>query len=426
MFSIRKKKIREIKRIIQKSNLFDKVFYLKENRDARFSEYTPIDHYCYIGIKENRKPCPDFDPIWYKNFYEDANKQGLYPIIHYALYGIQENRFRNEEEQIEYEALENVGIEFEIMQLKMGIAEAYLIDWDREHQKPKNRDVVSIIIPAYGQPILTDSCLQSILQSDAGLEYEIIVVNNSQNPSDVEALDKWLDQDKIKIIHNEENLNFALGCNLGFSRSIGSRVVFLNNDTTVTDGWLANLLSPLGNPNISITQPLLLYPDGRIQCMGLVFSDKSKLAYPIYQNQDIPEPVWNKNRFFNAVTGACLAVRADDFALVKGFSTEFVNGQEDVDFCLKLNRLKNTKAMYVADSLVYHYEGKSAGRGKFIANNRISFIKRWGEQIIPDDTPHYTRDGMRVIQWNLDSESFKKLGIENYIPEIQYERDVVQ
>ena len=342
--------------------------------------------------------------------YGGRKDKRVLPLIHLALNGA----------LYEKDLSANRDLNYEFSRLKVAINEMHLIDWDIEHKKPKNRSLVSIVIPVYGQAELTDSCLMSIISTDAGVDYEIIVINNGQDKSDVSALDKWNKYSNIKIIHNEENLNFALGCNFGFSRSIGEKVVFLNNDTTVTDYWLSNLILPLEDQNVSITQPKLLYPDGDLQCMGLVFSNRSKLAYPLYQNKEIPEKILNVNRMFNAVTGACLAVKAEDFAIVKGFDTHYINGQEDVDFCLKLNRLKNTKAMYVANSTVYHYEGKSKGRGKFVVNNRRHFIEKWGESIIEDDMQHYAMDGCVVSQWNLDSQVFKDMNLENYIPVLDF------
>ncbi len=342
--------------------------------------------------------------------YDKEVHQKILPLIYLALTGsLQDDDFKNDRD-----------LTYEVIRLKMNIAEIHLIDWIGENQKLKHRGLVSIIIPVYGQAEMTDACLNSILETDAGVAYEIIIVNNGQDEEDIKALDRWKNFPSIKIIHNDENLNFALGCNLGFSRSIGEQIVFLNNDTTVTNNWLFELLLPLKNQNISMTQPRLLYPDGKLQGMGIVFSDKSKLAYPLYHNLDVPNDILNTNRYFNAVTGACMAVRAADFALVKGFDTHYVNGQEDVDFCLKLNRLKNTKAMYASSAVVYHYEGKSKGRGSYISNNREYFIEKWGQSIVPDDAEHYRADEVEVLEWKLDSKIYKERGIENYLPKTKF------
>ncbi len=460
--SLKNKKERDIireKKLINKSGLFSPAYYLLNNNDVWKSGMDPLNHFCRHGWEEGRNPSKNFNCKKYLEVNNDVRKAKINPLFHYIKYGKGEgrsilnadqcgssslgvkvskqalaifdinkrNKYNLSSEQYLHlfstifpkEEIQSRAIEFEVFSVKATLTQQHLINWDTERKKDKVKELVSIIIPAYGQADLTDSCLQSILETQAGVEYEIIIINNSQDEADVSSLSKWIKYSKIKVIHNSQNLNFALGCNLGFSRSVGGIAVFLNNDTTVTNNWLINLLEPLSNQNISITQPRLLYPDGKLQCMGLVFSDKSNLAYPLYQNLDITKEVLVKNRLFNVITGACLAVRAEDFSLVNGFDVSFLNGQEDIDFCLKLNSLKNTKAMYVGNSIVYHYEGKSKGRGRFVANNRSSFLKRYSGKITPDDLQHYASDGYMVDAWNLDSDEFKKRGVENYIPALK-------
>lgn len=104
----------DIKKIIINSNLFDKNFYLKEYRDARLADQMPIDHYCEVGIKEDRKPNASYDPIWYRKYYADVKADGIYPLVHYILHGIKEHRLINEKEKNEYEALKikNFDVDF--------------------------------------------------------------------------------------------------------------------------------------------------------------------------------------------------------------------------------------------------------------------------------------------------------------------------
>jgi len=109
MFEFKKKK-RDIKKVILKSGLFDKLLYVREYRDARLSNLSPIDHYCQIGIKEDRKINLTFDATWYREHYADVKLDGADPIIHYILHGKKEDRFINEKEKNEYERLLNNGL----------------------------------------------------------------------------------------------------------------------------------------------------------------------------------------------------------------------------------------------------------------------------------------------------------------------------
>lgn len=96
-----------IKETIEKSGLFDKVYYLKNNQDVRLADLTPLEHYCQIGIKEDRKPNVAFDPVWYKEYYQDVKNNDIYPLLHFIKFGRKENRFQNQSEFDTYSTLQN-------------------------------------------------------------------------------------------------------------------------------------------------------------------------------------------------------------------------------------------------------------------------------------------------------------------------------
>ena len=48
-------------RIIKKSGLFDKDYYLETNEDVRLAGIDPIKHYIQYGWKEGRNPSRYFD-----------------------------------------------------------------------------------------------------------------------------------------------------------------------------------------------------------------------------------------------------------------------------------------------------------------------------------------------------------------------------
>ncbi|RWX45350.1 Glycosyl transferase family 2 [Candidatus Electrothrix aarhusensis] len=68
-------------RVVLRSGLFDRKFYLREYPDVFFQEIDPLIHYCTVGWKENRKPYASFDPEQYKEIYgipPDTN-----PLLHF-------------------------------------------------------------------------------------------------------------------------------------------------------------------------------------------------------------------------------------------------------------------------------------------------------------------------------------------------------
>ena len=238
----------------------------------------------------------------------------------------------------------------------------------------RNDDIVSIIIPVFNQGQLTQECIESLYQHTPAERFELIAVDNGSDTETQNILQQLAAKhSNMRIVCNEENLNFALGCNLGFVASQGSKIIFLNNDTTVTANWLDPLLEPLDRPEISAVQPQLLYPDCTIQCIGVVFSDKSPLSYPLYAGMK-PEEGWvTRSRSFQAVTGACMVIKAENHAKARGFDAVYINGQEDVDLCLRINLYSQKHCWYAANSAVFHHESRTPNRSQFIQPNRLIF-----------------------------------------------------
>jgi len=280
-----------------------------------------------------------------------------------------------------------------------------LVDWSAERNKPRRPGLVSIIIPIFNQPELTAACITSLYQHTTVEHFELILVDNgSADPTQTLLQNLANQHPNIHLVRNTENLNLAHGCNLGFAASQGDIVIFLNNDTTVTPHWLPPLVEALQQLDVAAVQPRLLYPDGTIQCIGVVFSAKTPLGYPIYAGRPPEHPWANRSRRFQAVTDACMALRAQDFAEHQGFDPIYINGQEDIDLCLRLNGCyKNFAGWGAAESTVIHYESKTPNRFQHVAHNRRSFVRRWAGRVRADDQDYYLADGFSVIRYQADS-----------------------
>jgi GT2 family glycosyltransferase/glycosyltransferase involved in cell wall biosynthesis len=129
------------------------------------------------------------------------------------------------------------------------IAYAHENSWDRragqlraavETYFPK----VSIIVLAYNQRSFTKVCLDSIERFTHYPNIEIIVVNNGSADDTAKFLTRWSStRPWTRVVMNESNLGFAAGNNRGARSATGEYLIFLNNDTFVTDGWVGDLLA---------------------------------------------------------------------------------------------------------------------------------------------------------------------------------------
>ncbi len=220
-----------------------------------------------------------------------------------------------------------------------------------------------MIIPAFNGREFTEQSLKSLQGTDA----EIVLVDNGSDGLIVLG-NAVPDGISVRIWPNR---GFARACNAGAAVASGEILVFLNNDTEVTDGWLEPILESFQDDGVGIVGNRLVYGDGRIQHAG-IYLDRPGGCLTAH-NILTDEP----SRDVEAVTGACMAVRADTFRQVGGFDHGFYNGYEDVDLCLKAREL-GWGVWYTAESTVVHYESQSGpSRWAAVRENVARLNERW-------------------------------------------------
>ena len=305
-----------------------------------------------------------------------------------------------------------------------------IVNWEYLQCRKRFKNKISIIVLFIDNPDLTINCIKSILDTTINFDIEIILVDNGSHMDTYIPIKRYIEninKNNIMYYRNETNLNFSLGNNIGFSKSTGEYIVFLNNDTICTENWLFYLHNVMvKNRNITFTQPLLCYPDNTIQGAISCFSAFTPLTYHLYKNISISN-IKLSSRVIHSGIGACLMVRATDFACVKGFSSIFVNGSEDVDLCLKLYQKFKNIGIFCPKSKIIHFESKSKGRGKYIGYNRLAFYKKWNNTYICDDFNILKHDNMFPISYNINEKINKQLpAIWRINSPILYKNDILK
>ena len=202
--------------------------------------------------------------------------------------------------------------------------------------------LVSIIIVNYNGKRFLNDCLSS-LSSITYDDYEVILVDNNSTDESIDFVKQKFPSVIIKQL--DQNLGFAEANNIGGDIAKGDLLLFLNNDTKVTEGFLDPLVEAIKSDEIAICQSLLLKPDGAIDSSG-DFIDQYGRAY---NNKTIPK----QTSPILCARGACMLVKKNIFNDLGQFDKKFFVSFEDVDFGLRA-RICGYDAVIVPNSIVYH------------------------------------------------------------------------
>ena len=170
-----------------------------------------------------------------------------------------------------------------------------------------NDALVSIVIPVFNNLKYTLECLMSVMMYSYGVPYEVIVVDDASTDKTEEVL---ADASNLIYIRNEKNLGFVHSCNRGAEGANGKFLLFLNNDTQVTENWLRPLVDTFTEyQGVGAVGPKILFPDGRLQEAGtLVNRDGTSRLIGVFDNPNLPR--YNYVREVMYCSGACLMVEA--------------------------------------------------------------------------------------------------------------------
>jgi len=231
---------------------------------------------------------------------------------------------------------------------------------------------VSIIILTRNRKLLLQDCLNSLVNNLKNLSYEIIVVDNASTDDSAQVANNFA---KATLIKNKKNLGVAAGRNLGIHRAKGDFIVFLDDDTYITEDPFSKIIEFMRkDKDVGIIGPKILYPNGNLQESVRSFPTpisvfwRGTFLHKIFPNtnfyknyilkdfnhQEIKEIDW--------VLGACQFIRKEVFETIGFLDEKFFFGYEDIDFCFRAKK-KGWKIVYYPFSSIYHYYARESAKG---------------------------------------------------------------
>ena len=261
------------------------------------------------------------------------------------------------------------------------------ISWARE-----TLFLCSVILPVDDVPLgVLMATLASIAEKTAPELFEVIIIDCSTRQETKDSLSA-LGGD-VKVISGEPNCNYASACNRGAAEARGKYLTFLKPGLVVGEGWLEGLLETAENESdVGVVGGMTLNENGLIWHMGIAF-DVNQTPFSIYRLMPVEFSGARKRRDFKALETPFLTMR-ELFCNIGGFSAEFSNRFEDIDFCLRVQHQTGLRVMFTPACIVMrqHMTWQAVSTQEQL--NRIRFYSKWTGAVWQDDEVYLQEDGL--------------------------------
>ena len=212
------------------------------------------------------------------------------------------------------------------------------------NRKPK----VSVILLNWNGIDHTLSCIRS-LKKQVYKDFEIIVVDNGSTKDDSVRILKKVKG--IKLVLNDKNLGFAGGNNVGVENASAEEyVLFLNNDTTVPENWLKEMVAVMDKcPELGEAMPKMYSKYSKKRHVFSGYVTCTHMLFNVRQNRKFKESGFYVRTFYSGGASTIYRRKLVD----KPFDEDYFIYGEDV-YLGWLLRLRNWQAGCIPTAKVYH------------------------------------------------------------------------
>ncbi len=264
------------------------------------------------------------------------------------------------------------------------------------HYPPEGSPLISILIPTRDKSELLQACLNSIFEKTTYANFEILIIDNgSVEEKTLNLFEAWQKREpaRFRVLRLDIPFNYSVLNNQAVKAAKGELILLLNNDMEViTPEWLEEMAGQALRPSIGAVGAKLLYPDDTLQHAGVILGIRGVAGHGHKYANAAEQGYFGRLLVvsnYSAVTGACLMVKKQLFEAVGGLDETLQVAFNDVDFCLKLQRM-GLYHVVLPHVQLYHHESKSRGQEdtpekmqRFLSE--VEFMeKRWGSILAND------------------------------------------
>jgi GT2 family glycosyltransferase len=276
------------------------------------------------------------------------------------------------------------------------------------------KPILSVVIVAYLSGDEIGACLASLPREMAGRSVEVVLVDNSRDSDGTGAVARAARPD-VDYVVPEANLGFGRANNLGYARTSGECVLFLNPDTVSDAAALEHCVARARvEREIGLISPKLVMADGRmdlacrrsIPTLWAGFCRASGLAARYVKSAwaagyNLTHLDEGGTYEVGAINGAFMLGRREVFAQVaergadgraQVFDERFFMYGDDLDLCIRVAKA-GWRVVYDGRVAITHLKGQSVAKNyeamsaAIFDANRDVYLK------------HFNPRGSRWVDW---------------------------
>lgn len=227
------------------------------------------------------------------------------------------------------------------------------------------------------------------LRRHVSVNYELIIVDNGSAINEAELLQ--LCYPETRCIRSEINRGFSGGNNIGIQAAKGKYLLFLNNDTFVTDDSLHFLCEKLDSkPEIGGVSPKIkfAFSPQHIQFAGYTPLSAITLRNNLIGFDEKDRGQYNSSTPTPYLHGAAMMVKKEIIEQVGLMPEIYFLYYEELDWCTQMTD-KGYELWYEPRATVFHQESRTTGQNSplkafYLSRNRLLYAwrHRRGSQLI--------------------------------------------
>ncbi len=236
----------------------------------------------------------------------------------------------------------------------------------------------AVVILYYNKTGITSACAESVMNAGIPSEDIFLFSNGSGFKNYCYIREKFK---TLSHLHSDSNSGYSGGFNRAlkwvFSKGY-SAVLFLTNDTIVTDNSLQKCLETSSETGAELIVPTICYERdrNRIDSSGGFF-DRERFTLSHYHTAEEPELLG----IDDYIPGTAFFITKNVFEVLDGMDESYGTYWDDADFSFRACH-KGIKIARAKESVIYHRVGKTCHKKPlyttyYFQRNRIIFCKKY-------------------------------------------------